>query len=123
MKQQPLPKTEYEDIHMPKSTAVGIYISAFGTVACFGFVWHIMWMIVVSIIAIIVTFIIRGFNEDSEYTLTAAEVRKLEEARAEKIKTDEAHQHTVEDLGIWDLIKVVYAFAMDVIRNKRWRRA
>jgi len=77
-------KTVYEDIHMPKNTAVGIYISIWGTLASFAFVWNIVWLVVVSIIAIIVTFIRRGFDEESEYTLTAAQVQKIEENRAAK---------------------------------------
>ncbi len=123
MKKRPLPKRIHEDIHMPKNTAAGIYISIFGTLACFGFVWNIIWLIVVSVIGIIATFIIRGFDEHSEYTIAAVEVEKLEEAR---IKKDLATKHVVddkndEDMGLVDLIKVVLAFVIDVIRNKRQR--
>lgn len=123
MKQQGLPKPEYEDIEVPKNTASGIYISAWGTLACFGFVWNIIWLVVVSIIGIIVCFVTRTFNEHTEYTVTAEEVRKQEEARIKKDQTagpikdvDPSH-----DMGLRELIGVVLTFAFDVIRNKRWR--
>lgn len=123
MKQHHPHKPLYEDIHMPKNTAVGIYIALFGTLASFAFVWNIVWLIMVSIIAIIVTFIIRGFNENSEYTVPAAKVQELEEARlkqeARMPATKEYNKD--EDMGLKDLLTVIITFALDVIRNKRWR--
>jgi len=125
MKKQILPKRSYEDIHMPKSTGVGIYISIFATLASFAFVWDIIWLIVVSLIAIIVIFVIRGFSEDSEYIIPAHEVQRLEEARIAKapIATN-AHENnsSEEDMGLRELIMVVYRFVMDIIKNKRWKK-
>ena len=108
---------------MPKNTAAGIYISAFGTLACFAFVWDIVWLIVVSVIGIIVTFVVRGFDENPEYTITASEVQKLEEARIKKDSTVVSSRDgdTDEDMGLWELVRVVAGFFLDVIRNKRWR--
>jgi cytochrome o ubiquinol oxidase subunit 1 len=124
MKQHGTPKPVYEDIHMPKNTAAGIYIAIFAFLVGFAFVWEIVWLAVVSIIGIIVVFIIRGFDEHSEYTLTAAEVQKIEETR---MKHTPAHSHgehddSNEDMSLWELIKVIYSFVWDVIRNKRWRK-
>jgi len=125
MKNHTLPKQAYEDIHMPKSTGVGIYISIFGTLASFAFVWDIIWLIVVSLVAIIVIFVIRGFSEDSEYIIPAHEVQRLEEARIAKsplaINTYEGNS-TDEDMGLRELIMVVYKFVMDIIKNKRWKK-
>jgi cytochrome o ubiquinol oxidase subunit 1 len=123
MKQQGLPEMAYEDIHTPKNISAGIYIAAFGTLACFGFVWYINWLIVVSLIGIVVTFVIRGFDEHSEYTLSAEEVEKLEKARKQKdLAAGPIKPHdVVEDIGLRELIRIVYKFAVDVIRNKRWR--
>lgn len=117
------PKPMYEDIHMPKNTAAGIYIAAFATLACFGFVWNIIWVIAVGIIGIIVSFVMRGYDEHSEYTLSAEEIEKLEDARASK---DQARgpildEEPEDDMGLRELIRVVFEFANDVIRNKRWR--
>ncbi len=124
MKQRGLPKPTYEDIHIPKNTAAGIYIAGFAFLVGFAFVWEIVWLAVVGIIGIITVFVIRGFKEDSEYTLTAAEVQKLEEARIKNAKAAATgvNNDNDEDMGLWQLIKTVLAFFMDVLRNKRWRQ-
>jgi cytochrome o ubiquinol oxidase subunit 1 len=123
MKRRGLPEPAYEDIPTPKNVSAGIYIAAFGTLACFGFVWYINWLIVVSLIGIIVTLVIRGFDEHSEYTLSAAEVKELEAARQRKnLAAGPMKEHdTDKDMGLRELIGIIYMFAVDVIRNKRWR--
>lgn len=82
--QKDLPKPQYHDIHMPKNTAAGIYISGFVFLLAFAFVWHITWLIFVSIIGALAVFIKRAFEEDTEYTIPAAEVARLEALRARK---------------------------------------
>lgn len=123
MKQQAHVKPHYEDIHMPKNTAVGIYISIFGTMASFAFVWNIIWLIVVSIIGIIVTFIIRGFKEDSEYVLPASKVQELEEARIKKAASHKVpvHTDTSEDMGLIELIKYLLNFVIVTFKERKWR--
>jgi cytochrome o ubiquinol oxidase subunit 1 len=72
------PKPVYEDIEMPKNTSVGLFIAGFAFVFGFAMIWH-MWLVaVLGITAVIVTVIIRSFNEDIEYTITAAEVAAIE---------------------------------------------
>ncbi len=123
IKQSTRPKTVYEDIHMPKNTAVGIYISIFATLASFAFVWNIIWLIVVSVIGIIVVFIRRGFDEDSEYTLLASEVQNLENLEQEKIsKIKPVKPYDAdEDMGIRQLVKFIYVYFLDVVKKRRWR--
>ncbi len=69
---------KYEDIHMPKNTAMGIYISACAFLFGFGFVWHIWWLVIASLIAAIILIITRSFDQETEYVITAAEVAKIE---------------------------------------------
>ena len=114
-----LPKHDYEDIHMPRSTASGIYISAFAFLAGFGFVWHINWLAVLSIIAIIVCVIMRTFNENTEYTITAAEVEKLETDRIKKLLPAPAGNN--EDMGLREFVGIVIVWGLNVIRTKPWR--
>lgn len=124
MKRHVLPDTSYEDIIIPKNTAAGIYIAAFAFLAGFAFVWEIIWLAAASIIGIIIVFIVRGFNEQSEYTLTAAEVQKLEQARQKKDQAARQKQHDTddeEDMSIWELAKIVVKFGLAVIRKKKWR--
>jgi cytochrome o ubiquinol oxidase subunit I len=123
MKQQGLPKRQYEDIHIPKNTAAGIYIATFAFLAGFAFVWEIVWLAVVSIVGIIVVFVVRAFDEHPEYTLTADEVRKLEEAREKHTPTASPSKNTddEEDMGLIEFIKIVLLFGIDIIRKKKWR--
>ncbi len=124
MKHQGLPKPVYEDIVIPKNTAAGIYIAAFAFFIGFGFVWHINWMPVVSLVGVLVVFVIRGFKEDSEYVLPAAEVEKLEDKRraANLIRQKQTLAALdQEEMSVWDFIRYVINFGLDIIRTKKWK--
>ncbi len=113
---QPLP---YEDIHMPKRTATGIYISAFAFLAGFGFVWEIVWLVVVSIVGIIVVFVMKGFDEHAEYTISASKVSQMEATRAKKI--EEAKQYARddhEDMGLIEFMRTAPGWLFGLVRNK-----
>jgi cytochrome o ubiquinol oxidase subunit I len=121
-KQQGLAKPAYEAIHMPKNTAAGIHISIFAFLAGFGFVWEINWLAAVSILGIIVCLVARTFNEDSEYTIPAEEVKKTEEAHVKKIRS--LHKGTddpEDDMGLIEFVKAVLAWAARFIKGKKWR--
>ena len=123
MKQQGLPEHTFEDIHMPKNTASGIYISVFAFLAGFGFVWNIVWLIIASILGIIICVIARTFNEETEYTLTAEEVEKLESARIKRALAAHASKDegSAGDMGLLEFVQVVIKWALDVVKSKRWR--
>jgi cytochrome o ubiquinol oxidase subunit 1 len=125
MKKQGLSKPKYVDIHMPKNTASGIYISILAFLVGFGFVWEIIWMVVIGIIGIIGFAIARTFNEHTEYTITAAEVEKLEKARLKKEQAARAampaNTDPEEDMGLWELIKIIALWAWNVVRRRQWR--
>ena len=114
---------QYEDIIIPKNTAVGIYIAAWAFLLGFGFVWHINWMPVVAIIGIIIVFIRRAFDDESEYVLPAAEVQKLEAARLAKLQSHLKAQPLAdeEDMSVIDFVKYVLTFGLDIIRTKKWK--
>ena len=73
-------KDQYEDIELPKNTAMGIYVSAFCFVFGFAMVWHMIIPAIISLVGAIVCVILRTFDEHTEYVLTAAEVKELEES-------------------------------------------
>jgi cytochrome o ubiquinol oxidase subunit I len=72
---------KYEEFHMPKNTAMGIYISALVFLAGFGIVWHIVWLAVAGIIGAIICVIIRAFDENTEYKLSVPEIENYERRR------------------------------------------
>lgn len=74
-------KHPYTDIHLPKNSPMGLYIAGFAFLFGFGFVWHIWWLVAVALLGAITCLIIRTSNDDSEYTITAAQVRKMEAQR------------------------------------------
>lgn len=71
-----LSSLEYKDIHMPKNTSAGLIIASFVFIAGFAIIWHIWWLAAISVIAAIVAIIIRTSDDESEYIITAAELKK-----------------------------------------------
>jgi cytochrome o ubiquinol oxidase subunit I len=78
------PEPVYEDIEMPKNTSVGLFVAAFAFVFGFAMVWHIWWLAALGIAAVVISIIIRSFDDDIEYTITAAEVAAIERGLAHK---------------------------------------
>ncbi len=70
----------YEDIVLPKNSALGIYIAVFAFIFGFGVIWHIPLLILTGLFCAITCIFMRGFmdDEDTEYVLLAAEVRAHE---------------------------------------------
>lgn len=71
-------KHAYEDIEMPKGTAMGLYIAAFAFVFGFAMIWHVFWLAIVCVIGGIVCVVLRTFDEHTEYVVTAKEVEEIE---------------------------------------------
>ncbi|MGH7203434.1 MAG: cbb3-type cytochrome c oxidase subunit I [Candidatus Levyibacteriota bacterium] len=69
---------KYEDLELPKNTPMGIYLSGFIFLFGLAMVWHATLFIIIGLIGTIGCIIIRTFDDNSEYTLTAAEVEKIE---------------------------------------------
>jgi cytochrome o ubiquinol oxidase subunit 1 len=80
------PKPIYHDIELPKNSPYGVLIAASAFVMGFAIVWHIWWLAVIGLLGIIVCMIIRLTDEHTEYTVTAAEIAKLE-AKSRKATT------------------------------------
>lgn len=72
---------DYQDIHMPRNSTLGIYLAGFALLFGFAMIWHILWLVPVSIVGVIACIIIQFLNDDTEYVLTAAELKNLEEGR------------------------------------------
>lgn len=80
-----LPQGEYQDIHMPKNTPMGLIIAGFTFAFGFAIVWHIWWLAGLGLIGVITSLIIRLSDEDTEYVITAAEIKQLDQqARAKR---------------------------------------
>jgi len=71
----------YEDIHMPRNTSAGFIVSAFGLLLCFALTWHIWLLAIAGLVGAIATFILRSYDRDVDYYVSAAEVERIERAR------------------------------------------
>lgn len=121
-KHEGMPKLAYEDIHMPKSTATGIYISAFAFLVGFGFVWDIIWLVVVSFVGIAVVLIARTFDEHTEYVITAAEVEEHEKAHVVRSQGRRPESRDFEeDMGLIEFIKTAPGWAWGLVKGKSKR--
>ena len=79
MKQSGTAQTkQYEDIEVPKNTASGIYIAAGAFIFGFAMVWHMFLVAGLSLVAMLVVVIMRTFDEETEYVLSAETIRALE---------------------------------------------
>jgi cytochrome o ubiquinol oxidase subunit 1 len=74
-----LPLQEYEDVWLPKNSGLGFIIAAFAFLVGFGLIWHIWWLAVLGALGIVVSVIIRTLNDESEYKITAEEIKRLDE--------------------------------------------
>ena len=72
---------KYEDIHMPRNTGAGFIIAAFSLLFGFAIVWHMWVFAAVGLAGMIVTFIVRSYDQDVDYWVPAAEVERIENAR------------------------------------------
>ena len=82
----PPPPKKYAPIHMPKNTGVPLVLNIWILVLCFALVWHIWWMAAASFIAMIVTLIVRSYDEDVDYYVSSDEVARTEAANLAKLK-------------------------------------
>ncbi|TWI53348.1 cytochrome o ubiquinol oxidase subunit 1 [Pseudomonas duriflava] len=76
---------DYQDIHMPRNTGVGFIISAFSLALGFALIWHIWWLAIVGTLGMIITFIVRSYDDDIDYYVPAAEVARIENERLQKL--------------------------------------
>lgn len=69
---------KYEDIHMPKNTAIGLYIGVLSFLFAFGIIWYMFWLSWITGIAIIGCLIARLYEKETEYYVLASEVEQIE---------------------------------------------
>lgn len=76
---------KYHDIEVPRNTGIGIYLSGFVFLFGLALVWHSLFFAIVGLFGSIACIVAKTFDENSEYTLKASEIEKIEkELRANK---------------------------------------
>jgi cytochrome o ubiquinol oxidase subunit 1 len=74
-------EADFQAIHMPRNTAMGLVISLFSLIMCFALVWHIWWLAIVGLVATIGGVIWRSADDDIDYYVPAEEVARIENQR------------------------------------------
>ncbi len=69
---------DYEDIILPKNSGFGVVIGILACAFGFGVIWHIWWMVGITLLGIICCVIARTTSDDTEYTIPAIEVERLD---------------------------------------------
>lgn len=71
-------KPVYKDVELPKNTGLGVIIAGFAFLLGFGLVWHMWWLAIVGVFGVIIVLFVRMSNEETEYTISAQEMEKLD---------------------------------------------
>jgi len=80
------PPGAYEDIEMPRNTAVAPLIGVFAVAWSFALVWHMWWLAILCFVLGWLAVILRSFATNTTQTLPAPEVREAHEAFLAKIR-------------------------------------
>jgi len=74
-------KPRFHSIKMPKNTPIPIIIGIAAFSGGFGLVWHIYWLAALGLLGVIGCVINRSMDEQTEFTISATEVAKIEASR------------------------------------------
>ena len=66
---------------MPRNSPIGFVIAFFAVVTGFALIWHIWWMAILGLLAILVTVLVFGWSENREREISADEMARMERAR------------------------------------------
>jgi cytochrome o ubiquinol oxidase subunit 1 len=81
MKRQPAETPCYEEIHMPRNTAIGLYVGGLSFVFGFALIWYMFWLALLSGLGIVACMIVRLYEKDTEYYVSVQEIENIEARR------------------------------------------
>ncbi|HYH75837.1 MAG TPA: cytochrome o ubiquinol oxidase subunit I [Candidatus Saccharimonadales bacterium] len=76
-----VPTAPYEDITLPKNSGYGVMIAGASFVFGFALIWHIWWLAITALLVAIILLIVRLSDDETEYTIPAAQVALIEAQR------------------------------------------
>ncbi|MGY6275446.1 cytochrome o ubiquinol oxidase subunit I [Methylomonas sp. MgM2] len=68
----------YSDIQLPRNSGAGVVFGGASLLFGFGMIWHIWWLAIAAALAMLVIIILRSFDENTEYCLSAGDVERIE---------------------------------------------
>jgi cytochrome o ubiquinol oxidase subunit 1 len=79
---------DYVDIEMPRNSPTGFVCAFFATIMGFALIWHIWWLVGLSMFGAFATFVVFAWRDEDEYVIPAAEVARIDRAnRSARTKT------------------------------------
>jgi cytochrome o ubiquinol oxidase subunit 1 len=72
------PEPVYKPIEMPRNSATGFVCAFFATFAGFGMIWHIWWLVAVSLLGAFGTFVVFAWRDRTEYEIPAEEAARID---------------------------------------------
>lgn len=76
---------KYSDIHLPKNVPYGVYIGVASFLFGFAMIFYIWWLAILGVLGVIVTLVLQGNNDDTEFVFPADEVKRIEDAHYERL--------------------------------------
>ncbi|WWO95322.1 MAG: cytochrome o ubiquinol oxidase subunit I [Candidatus Dasytiphilus stammeri] len=95
IKDQPSIKN-YQSIHMPKNSSIGIVIASFSVLFGFAMVWYIWWLAGISFLGIMISWIIKSFDENTDYYVSVSEIITIENqcvGKMNKVRSNNVNQN------------------------------
>ncbi len=78
-------KLHFHPIHMPKNTPAGFVIALFSGLLGFALIWHMLIPGLIGFLGMLIAWIARTFNRDTDYYISAETVKETELAHLEEV--------------------------------------
>ncbi|HEX7963126.1 MAG TPA: cytochrome o ubiquinol oxidase subunit I [Candidatus Saccharimonadales bacterium] len=75
---------KYLPIRVPKNTPLAICVAACALTFGFAMIWHIWWLAILGFVGVVTTLVIRLSDDDTERTISAAEIARTEAEAKER---------------------------------------
>jgi cytochrome o ubiquinol oxidase subunit 1 len=72
---------QYEPIELSRNSPVGVITAFFAFFVGFALIWHIWWMAILGVVGAYAAFVWFAWRDVEDYTISAAEVARLDQAR------------------------------------------
>ena len=70
----------YEEVEVPRNSATGFICAFFATFLGFALIWHIWWLVAVSLLGAAATFVAFAWRDRTENVISAEEVGRIDQA-------------------------------------------
>lgn len=77
---------DYEDIHLPRNTGIGVILGGLGFLIGFAVIWYIWWLVVLGLLGVVACLITRSSQDHTFDIIPAAEVEANEKVRLKALE-------------------------------------